>query len=107
MTGPAELIWAAMDLDGTLIESCWPDPGLGRPIPANVAKARELRQRGYKLVIHTARGWEAYQAIESHLAEHDIPFDKIVCGKLLARIYVDDRAVPASAAVWLPEYHGL
>lgn len=107
MTGPAELIWAALDLDGTLIESVWPEPGLGKPIKANIAKARELRSRGYKLVIHTARGWEMYQAIEKHLAEHDIPFDKIVCGKLLARIYCDDRAVPAGNSTWLPEYNGL
>lgn len=107
MTGPEELIWAAVDFDGTLAESVWPEAGIGRPIDRNVAKVRELSARGYKIVIHTARGWEAYQPIETWMGQHAVPFDKIVCGKLLARVYIDDRAVPANAAVWLPEYHGL
>src|SRR5690242_14912830 len=107
MSGPDELIWAAVDLDGTLAISVWPEPGIGEPIGVNVAKALELRKRGYKIVIHTARGWEHYQEIEQWLVKHGVPFDKIVCGKLLARVYIDDRAITARSAVWLPEYHAL
>lgn len=96
------LIWAAVDLDGTLAEDVWPEPGIGEPIRVNVVKARELHRAGYKIVIHTARGWEAYELIESWLQHHDIPFSRIVCGKVLAAVYVDDRAVHSEDAVWLP-----
>ena len=107
MTGPAELIWAAVDLDGTLAVSVWPEPGIGEPIRHNVAKLKELKARNYKVVIHTSRGWEHYAPIEAWLESHGIPFDKIVCGKLLARVYIDDRALAADEAVWLPDYHRL
>ena len=106
-SGPEVLTWASIDFDGTLATSIWPEPGIGEPIQRNIAKVHELTRRGYKIVIHTARGWEAYKQLATWLTEHDVPFDMIVCGKLLARIYVDDRNIDANAAVWLPEYHGL
>ena len=96
------LIWAAVDLDGTLAVDVWPEPGIGAPIRRNVVKARELTRAGYKVVIHTARGWEHYELIEAWLNHHDIPFSRIVCGKVLAAVYVDDRAVHSDEANWTP-----
>ena len=97
-----ELIWAAIDLDGTLAEPVWPAKSIGAPIARNVAKLFALRAAGYKVVIHTARGWEDYEMIESWLMYHNIPWDKIVCAKLLAAVYVDDKAVHESEGSWLP-----
>lgn len=97
-----ELIWAAVDLDGTLAESVWPQTTIGNPIWRNVDKAAELRVNGLKIVIHTARGWEDYEMIESWLDFYHVPYDKIVCAKLLARVYVDDKAVHESEESWLP-----
>jgi len=97
-----DLIWAAIDLDGTLAEHVWPDPGIGEPIWENVAKLRVLMRYGYTIVIHTSRGWEAYEQIEAWLLAYGIHADKIICGKLLAKIYVDDKAVHESEESWLP-----
>ena len=99
------LIWAAIDLDGTLAESVWPDPGIGDPIKDNVEKLVQLYDEGYKVIIHTSRSWEAYELIESWLAHHDLLkyVSRIVCGKVLAAVYVDDRAVHAEDIDWMPE----
>jgi hypothetical protein len=97
-----KLIWAAVDLDGTLAQPVWPDPGIGEPIRLNVVKVRELHRAGYKVVIHTARGSEAYELIEAWLNHHDIPWSRIVTGKVLAAVYIDDRALNADASSWIP-----
>ena len=100
----SELLWAAVDLDATLARGIWtpdnPTREIGPPIPENVEKLHALVDRGMKPVIHTSRGWTDYEAIESWLAYHGLPVRRIVCGKLLAGVYVDDRAVHESAAVW-------
>ena len=97
-----ELIWAAVDFDGTLVNSEMPDFALGEPIWRNVGKLWQLVAYDYKIIIHTARSWENYETIESWLNHYEIPFDRIVCGKLLAAIYVDDRACHADESMWLP-----
>ena len=96
------LLWVAVDLDGTLCESVWPQPGIGAPIERNIKKLRRLEEHGYKIIIHTSRSWEFYELIESWLIEHEIPFSRIVCGKLLAKIYIDDRALNSEAESWVP-----
>lgn len=102
-----DLIWAAVDFDGTLAETAWtpenPGSQVGEPIWANIWKLYDLIDAGYKIVIHTARGWHDYETIESWLEHHEIPVDAIVCGKLLAKVYIDDRALHESAASWVPD----
>lgn len=101
-----ELIWAAIDLDGTLAEGVWTPESNGReigaPIERNVRKLEALRSAGYKTVIHSSRGWEHYEAVEAWLDFYRIPHDRIVLGKLLAAIYVDDRAVESEQRDWSP-----
>lgn len=97
-----ELIWAGVDFDNTLARSEPPDYMPGYPIEENVAKLNELRDAGYKIAIHTARGWEFYELVESYLNHYGIHFDRIICGKLLAALYCDDKAVPAQRESWLP-----
>lgn len=101
-----DLKWAAVDFDGTVAHSSWtpgePNALPGDPIWDNVVKLDELRQAGWKIVIHTARPWSDYELIEAYLDHHHIHYDRIECGKLLAGVYVDDRAINASALDWRP-----
>lgn len=97
-----ELIWLAVDLDDTLAHAVWPDPGVGEPIRLNVVKLKEAVRAGYKAIIHTSRPWSDYELVEAWLNHHEIPFHRIVCGKLLAVRYIDDRALPADSASWVP-----
>lgn len=105
-----ELLWIGVDLDGTLAEPLWtpqnPTTAIGEPIRRNVVKLNEAVRRGYKPIIHTSRPWTDYEAIESWLVQHQIPFRGIVPGKLLAAIYVDDRARHSEESSWLPGKQG-
>lgn len=98
-----ELLWLAVDLDGTLAESVWPDPGIGDPIRLNVVKLKEAVRAGWKVTIHTSRPWSDYELIESWLNHHEVPFHRIVCGKLLAAAYLDDRNLDISSSSWIPD----
>lgn len=104
-----DLLWLAVDLDGTLAEGIWmpsnPTSAIGDPIRRNLVKLREAVRAGYKPVIHTSRPWTDYEAIEAWLIHHDIPFKSIVCGKLLAALYIDDRARYSEDSSWLPSRH--
>lgn len=106
------LIWAAVDLDGTLAEGVWtPDNPTSEIGPVKVYESGqtakdlvdELVRWGYKIVVHTSRAWTDYENIEKWLRYNEIPFRGIVCGKLLAAVYIDDRAISAFENSWLPE----
>lgn len=91
-----ELRWLAVDFDGTIATKN-EDYSIGNPIPENIHKLWECTALGYKIIIHTARHWEDYHKIEDWLNKHEVPFKSIVCGKILAHRYIDDRAIPADA----------
>lgn len=101
-----DLLWAAVDLDGTLAQPVWtpanPTSEIGEPIWVNVAKLRQLVAAGYKIVIHTSRPDTDYENIEGWLNHHDIPFKAIRTGKPLAVLYIDDRGRHCDAESWLP-----
>ena len=105
-TQPNELTWAAVDFDGTLAYSTWsienPNAAPGQPIRENVVKLNQLIDAGYKIVIHTSRSWADVAVLEHWFEHYSIHYDQIVCGKLLARVYVDDRNVLDTADNWLP-----
>lgn len=84
--------WKAVDLDKTLAENVWPDLGIGAPIPEGIHYCRQATELGFRVVIHTSRPWWDYENIERWLNDHEVPFKAIVCGKLWADEYVDDRA---------------
>lgn len=105
--GPrADLKWLAIDLDGTLAEPTWrpdnPTTEIGPPIRHNVQKARDAAGLGWKIVIHTARPWTDYEAIEWWCHRYGVPARRIVCGKILAQLYIDDKGRHESAESWLP-----
>lgn len=101
----ADLKWVALDHDGTMFKSTWtqanPTADIGEPIWDNFLKALDLIDAGFKLVVHTARPWADYEALESAYAHYGLDVRAIVCGKLLAVAYVDDRAVHADHPDWL------
>ena len=98
------LKWAAVDLAQTIAQGVWtpedPTRQIGPPIIENVRKLEQLDKAGWKIAIHTSRSWGDYETIEMWLNFHHIPWSRIVCGKLLAGIYVDDRAVHESEDDW-------
>lgn len=102
----SDLLWAAVDLDGTLAQSVWtpanPTSEIGPPIWANVDKAHRLVAAGYKIMIHTSRPDTDYENIEGWLNHYGIPFKAIRTGKPLAILYIDDRGLHADAESWLP-----
>jgi hypothetical protein len=102
----AELKWLCVDLDGTLAEPLWtaqnPTNRIGDPIKLNVVKAREAHRKGWKIVIHTSRPWTDYESIEFWCKKHGVPARRIICGKPLAAVYIDDKARHSEDASWLP-----
>ncbi|MEQ1934221.1 MAG: capsular biosynthesis protein [Fimbriimonadaceae bacterium] len=98
------------DVDGTL---CGPKPDGGTyldcpPKPEVIEKLREYRERGFAIVLSTARGMRTYSndvaAINENvlpvllqwLEKHDVPFDELHVGKPwcgFEGLYVDDRTV--------------
>jgi len=88
---PEEMKWVAIDLDATLCESSYPDYIPHHPLPNARRGVLDIKRGGYKVIIYTSRPWAHYRQIEDWLLKHKIPFDRIVCGKLLAKIYIDDR----------------
>lgn len=103
-----DLKWLAVDLDDTLAEGVWspdnPDTGVGRVKQHNAEKMISAWSDGWKIVIHTARPWHDYEKIEEWLFLNDLHnyVSRIVCGKLLAAAYIDDKAVHESEDSWLP-----
>jgi hypothetical protein len=102
-----ELKWLAVDLDGCLAETVFDagDPStahsIGKPITRNVEKLRRAVAKGYNIAIHTSKPWADYVRIERWCKLNSIPYKIIVCGKLLAHRYVDDRAVNSEADEWV------
>ena len=96
-----DLKWYGIDFDGVLVESIWPNRGIGPAIEENIYKYMEVVSAGFKPVIHTARPWSDYQIIESWMNDRHLPFKAIICGKGLFHRYIDDRAINSKEESWL------
>jgi hypothetical protein len=104
----ADLIWCAVDFDGTLAQSTWspenPTAVPGEPIWENIVKLNKMVfVTGLKVVVHTSRSWADYEIIEAWLDHYNVPFSRIICGKLLAKVYIDDRGISAFDDSWIPK----
>lgn len=88
-----ELKWLGIDLDGVISDTKAPEYKLGDLIPGAKEAMDKLESDGWKLIIYTARPWADYEEIESWLNEKQIPFRRIVCGKLLVKFLIDDRCI--------------
>ena len=101
----------AVDLDGVIFDfdwDSWVKHGMdyfGKLKEGAIGGLMALRQRGYKIVIHTCRinpeinkGYtvdELRKIVSKALKKHGIPFDEIWVkeGKPIADYYIDDRAI--------------
>jgi len=99
--------WIAIDFDLTLAANTYDietgENPMGAPLPGTLGKCRELVDHGYKIVIHTSRPWYDYEVVEAWLMHYGYPFHSIVCGKLQALAYIDDRNIDMRSPSWLPE----
>lgn len=99
-----------LDVDGTIcsIKDSEQEYSEVAPEPKLVAKIRELKRAGWRIVLQTARGMRTYQGsvgdINAHvlptliewLKTHNVPYDEIHIGKPWPGqngVYVDDRSV--------------
>lgn len=97
------------DLDDTICRAHNRDYANAKPIMAVVDKIRACREAlpDVEIVIHTSRGMASCNGdvalaeaknrpiIEQWLAEHGLQVDKIIFGKPLGDIYIDDKAMSA------------
>jgi 7-cyano-7-deazaguanine synthase in queuosine biosynthesis len=85
-----------IDIDGILtIET----HGFGKkyypkrtPNKYNIDTLWDLRRRGYKIILHTARFFTDRKVTEAWLKKYKVPYDKLILGKPQAELYIDDKA---------------
>lgn len=97
----------AVDFDGTLCEHRY--PAIGEERGHIVFFCKEMKRKGYKLILHTCRGGVKLQEAIEWCKEREIEFDAInddleeiknsefgktkSKGKVYANLYLDDRAM--------------
>lgn len=83
----------AFDLDGTLAKVNPDKEGgeIGEVIHPNIDLAIRWMQEGNLVFIFTARGWWEYVDIRAWMEKNGLKDAILVCGKLHADIYFDDR----------------
>ena len=102
MSQPYQII--AVDFDGTLCYSNWPD--LGEPNRPLIEYLKQMHASGNKLILWTCRAGEALEKAVSWCREHQLEFDAIndnlpeiveMYGnnsrKITCDYYIDDKAV--------------
>jgi hypothetical protein len=88
------LKWLGVDFDLTIANnSGYPDFVPCEPLQGAKEALECFIRQGYRIVIHTARPWADYKNIEDWCLKYEIPFSKIVCGKILCKYYIDGRAI--------------
>lgn len=81
----------SIDLDGVLCELTSPDKyPSAKPIRENISKVNVLYDRGWRIIINTARGWYNYDMTEAWLDRQGVMYHQLVMGKIWAHAYIDD-----------------
>lgn len=83
-----------VDLDGVIAQgSNYPNYEECRVVPGATEYLLSLKDAGHYIVIYSAR-WEVDREVtELWLFVHGVPYDKLILGKPLADVYLDDRAM--------------
>lgn len=96
---------AVFDLDDTICRHENRAYATAVPIMPTIEKIQRLKKDGWEIIIYSARGQHSCNGylplieernratVEKWLKEHNVPFDRIVFGKPLGDIYVDDKGV--------------
>lgn len=88
---------AVVDMDGVICEERPTfERALAKPLDGAKDGMRSLRDDGYWIIIHTARGWPELAQTMAWLRDHEIAYDQLIMGKPNADLVIDDRAVPFS-----------
>lgn len=98
----------AVDFDGTLCDSAWPD--IGEPHVGVIAYCIAVHAAGWKLILWTNRTGKELQAAVDWCRMHHLEFDAVNenlpecieafggdCRKIFADYYIDDKSLPISA----------
>jgi hypothetical protein len=72
------------------------------PIEKGFQLLHFLRERGFRIVLYTARLEEDREITLAWLKRYEAEFDYLVMGKPYGDVYVDDRSVPWTVFKWLP-----
>ena len=93
--------------------------GKARPIPEMIEAIRKAKEKGFRVVLFTARRMATHngdinRVIEdvgeltiNWLKEHDVPYDELMFGKPNAVYYVDDKALRPHEFVKFIEWDAL
>lgn len=94
----------AIDFDGTLCESAWPE--IGSPKMEIIQKVIKLKEEGHELILWSCRTGQLLTNAINFCLEHGITFDAINenlqehidhfgedCRKIHADYYLDDKAI--------------
>ncbi len=86
--------WLGIDFDNTITNNNGhPNYTPTTPIDGAVETLNKLAGDGYKIIIYTARPWSDYHNIEKYCENHGIPMRRIICGKPLFNLVVDDKNI--------------
>jgi len=91
----------AVDFDGTLtIEvgvrndpSTWVPTHDKKPNEKIVGWINKMFKEGHTIIVHTARWQSEYAKVRAWLEVNKVAYHAIVCGKLIADVYLDDKAM--------------
>lgn len=85
----------AVDFDGVLHDATRPFPKMGAPKRAAKEAMQELIDRGYRVIVFTARAAtpKGAEAVRDWLDYYDILYHGVTATKIAAVAYVDDRAI--------------
>ena len=88
---------AVLDLDGVICKAEFyqnnPDYSKRRKEEGIEEVISYLREKNMEVIIYTSRWEEDREVTEEWLKKNGIDYDKLICGKPLADVYVDDKAV--------------
>ena len=103
MHNPAKTM--VVDVDDTILVTENRDYEHSKPVVPVVVKLREAREKGWRIVLYTARGMgrsngnisevadQVFREVATFCERHDVPYDEIILGKPWAAMYVDDKAL--------------
>lgn len=88
------LTWVGIDFDDVICRnSGLPDFTPLELIDGVKEAIIDIRSKGLKPVIFTARGWDEHEIVKKFCKKHELDIEFIICGKPLLRYMIDDRSL--------------
>ena len=82
-----------IDLDGTILEEkTIKEKPKATPLPGAIDAVNKLYQMGHVIIIYTARTDKDLELTLKQLNEYGIKYHRLVLGKPVGDIFIDDRA---------------